>query len=148
MLVTTLGMAVLLLPEGRIAHSWFNILLEMIPNAPCGIKRGTQLANLLLETSLIIWDETLVANKFFFQALDKSLRDVLSLKSPDNKNKIFGGMTNVLEGDLRQILLVIPKGRRSDIVEASITSSHLYCHFEVLSLKINMHLQALDITPK
>ncbi|GJZ31344.1 ATP-dependent DNA helicase PIF1-like protein [Tanacetum coccineum] len=37
---------------------------------------------------------------------------------PDRWNKIFGGMTVLLGGDFRQILSVIPNGKRADIVQA------------------------------
>jgi ATP-dependent DNA helicase PIF1 len=39
--------------------------------------------------------------------------------------KIFGGKTVVLDGDFRQILLVVPKGGREDIVGALLLLSHL-----------------------
>lgn len=67
--IVTSRIATLLLLGGRIAYLRFNIPLEVIPNAPYGIKRGTQLANLLLKTSLIIWVEASMANKFYFEAL-------------------------------------------------------------------------------
>jgi ATP-dependent DNA helicase PIF1 len=38
---------------------------------------------------------------------------------------IFGGKTMVLGGDFQQILLVVPKGGRKDIVSASLPQSHL-----------------------
>jgi ATP-dependent DNA helicase PIF1 len=40
--------------------------------------------------------------------------------------KIFGGKTVILGGDFRQILLVVPKGKREDIVSASLPQSHLW----------------------
>jgi hypothetical protein len=39
--------------------------------------------------------------------------------------KIFGGKTMVLGGDFRQILPVVPKGGRKDIVNAPLLRSHL-----------------------
>jgi len=46
----------------------------------------------------------------------------------------------VFEGDFRQILPVIRRGTRSDIVHAIINSSYLRDHFEVLRLTKNMRM--------
>ena len=53
----------------------------------------------------------------------------------------FGGKVVVLGGDFRQILPVIPRGPRHDVVDASINSSHLWKHCRVLKLTKNMRLQ-------
>jgi len=45
------------------------------------------LANLVKEASLVIWDEAPMMNMFCFEALDKSLCDII--KNTDNK--VFGG---------------------------------------------------------
>lgn len=43
-------------------------------------------------------------------------------RNENNKEKLFGGLTMVLE-DLRQILSVIRKGWRNDIIQESINTS-------------------------
>ncbi|KAL3633896.1 hypothetical protein CASFOL_022658 [Castilleja foliolosa] len=63
---------------------------------------------------------------------------------PANKDKPFGGKTVVFGGDFRQILPVVPKGSRQDIVNATINSSYLWKHCKVLRLTKNMRLQSLD----
>ena len=107
------GIASLLLPMGRSAHSQFRIPLLIDQSSTCHIKKGTQLANLIEKTSLILWDEAPMNNKHFFEALDKTLlpTNFLRRRLPTNFTvKPFGGMTIVLCGDFRQILLVIPSG--------------------------------------
>lgn len=47
----------------------------------------------------------------------------------------------VFGGDFRQILPVVPKGSRQDIVHVTICSSELWNHCEVLKLARNMRLQ-------
>ncbi|XP_015580165.2 uncharacterized protein LOC8265007 [Ricinus communis] len=106
----------------------------------CDINRGSQLVEVLLQTSLIIWDEAPMANESSFEALDKSLRDIMQDKYDDSMDRPFEGIIMVLGEDFRQILPVVPKGSRNDIVQASITSSYLWNHFEVLVLKKNMRL--------
>ncbi|GKE54250.1 ATP-dependent DNA helicase PIF1-like protein, partial [Tanacetum coccineum] len=124
----------LLLPAGRIAHSRFVIPLELLENSTCGIKQNTHLAELIQEVELIIWDEAPMTQKYAFKALDNTLRDILGYPTPANRNKIFGGLTVLLGGDFRQILLVIPKGKRSDIVHACINRSKLWKHCKVLAV--------------
>ncbi|KAL3025155.1 hypothetical protein AAZX31_04G165100 [Glycine max] len=138
-MVSSSGIASLLLPGGRTTHSKFKIPVPVFEDLTCNIHQGTQLAELLNQTSLIIWDEAPMAHKFFFEALDHSLRDIIKHNSKDNK--IFGGKVMVFGGDFRQILPVIPRGSRSDIVNATINSSYLLDHCQILRLTKNMRLQ-------
>ncbi|XP_057744719.1 uncharacterized protein LOC130962534 [Arachis stenosperma] len=62
--------------------------------------------------------------------------------SLSNKDLPFGGKIIVLGGDFRQVLPVIPKASRAEIVMASINSSILWKHFEVLTLTKNMRLES------
>ncbi|RZC16130.1 ATP-dependent DNA helicase PIF1 [Glycine soja] len=80
-----------------------------------------------------------MAHKFCFEALNHSLRDIIKHNSMENK--IFGGKVMVFGGDFRQILPVIPRGSRSDIVNATINSSYLWDHCQILRLTKNMRLQ-------
>mgnify|MGYP003702509971 CR=1 FL=1 len=63
-----------------------------------------------------------------FEALDRTLRDLLSGQTPSNSIVPFGGKVIILGGDFRQILPVIRKGSRASIVDASITNSPLWGH--------------------
>ena len=51
----------------------------------------------------------------------------------------------VLGGDFRQILLVIRKGCRQDILASSINSSKLWSDCKVLTLTTNMRLRASTV---
>ncbi|RID65595.1 LOW QUALITY PROTEIN: hypothetical protein BRARA_D00779 [Brassica rapa] len=96
--------ATLLLPNGRTAHSRFNISLKLDEDKLCNIKPGTMLAELIEKTDLIIWNEAPMTHKHAFEALDKTLKDILSIKNPHAKHQTFGGKTVLLDGDFRQIL--------------------------------------------
>ncbi|POS81966.1 hypothetical protein EPUL_006706, partial [Erysiphe pulchra] len=74
--VASSGIAALLLPNGRSAHSVFRIPLDCPENAVCNIGGQDHLADLLRHTSLIIWDEVTMQQKNDFAAVDKSLRDI------------------------------------------------------------------------
>ncbi|GJY01554.1 ATP-dependent DNA helicase PIF1-like protein, partial [Tanacetum coccineum] len=62
--------ASLLLPAGRTAHSRFVIPLDLMENSTCGIKQNTQLAELMQEVQLIIWDKAPMTQRYAFEALD------------------------------------------------------------------------------
>ncbi|WOH12888.1 hypothetical protein DCAR_0832397 [Daucus carota subsp. sativus] len=81
-----------------------------------------------------------MAHKYCFEALDRSLRDILKDKYEDSINKPFGGLTVVCGGDFRQILPVIPKSTKADIIDASLNSSYLWPSFQVYELTQNMRL--------
>jgi len=55
--VASSRIAALLLPVGHTAHSRFSIPLEINEQSVCHIGKNTHLADLLRQTSLIIWDE-------------------------------------------------------------------------------------------
>ncbi|XP_062118381.1 uncharacterized protein LOC133831999 [Humulus lupulus] len=106
----------------------------------CEIQHDTQLPALLMKTSLIIWDEEPMANKFCFEVLDKTLRDILRRRYENSSTKPFGGLTMVCGGDFHQILPAVPKGTRADIVDASLNSSFLWSFFKIYQLNQNMRL--------
>ncbi|XP_058768047.1 uncharacterized protein LOC131641761 [Vicia villosa] len=138
--VASSGIASLLLPGGRTAHSRFKIPVPTLENSICNIEKQDHLAELLKMTDLLIWDEAPMANKFCFESLDKSLRDIMSGDTNASK-RLFGGKVVVFGGDFRQILLVIPRGTRSDIIHATINASYIWDHCKVLRLTKNMRLQ-------
>ncbi|XP_058749841.1 uncharacterized protein LOC131622826 [Vicia villosa] len=141
LLVASSGIASLLLPGGRTTHSRLKIHVPTLETSTCNINKKDDFAELLKMTDLIIWDEAPMANKFCFESLDKSLKDIMS-GMPHASHKIFRGKVVVFGGDFRQILPVIPRGTRSDIIHATINSSYIWDHCKVLKLTKNMHLQS------
>lgn len=139
--VASSGIAALLLPGGRTAHSRFKIPLNLQEHSMCDIKPGSMLAELLKETALIIWDEAPMTHRLAYEALDRTLRDVLSLDDANAANRVFGGKTVLLGGDFRQILPVILEGRRQDTVSAAINRSYLWDSRKFYSLTQNMRLR-------
>ncbi|XP_057724032.1 uncharacterized protein LOC130939991 [Arachis stenosperma] len=140
--VASSGIASLLLPNGHTAHSRFKIPLSINEDSVCNIKQGTPLSKLICKAKLIIWDEAPMLSKYCYEALDKSLKDILRFEPSFNTDLPFGGKVVVLGGDFRQILPVIPMGSRQDIVQASISSSYLWQFFTILKLSKNMRLTA------
>uniref|UniRef100_A0A0R0GGN8 ATP-dependent DNA helicase n=1 Tax=Glycine max TaxID=3847 RepID=A0A0R0GGN8_SOYBN len=133
-IVASSGIASLLLLGGRTTHFKFVIPVPATQNSTCNIHQGSNLAELLKVTKLIVWDEAPMCHKFTFEALDKSLKDII------HNNLPFGGKVIVFGGDFRQILPIIPKGNRSDIFHATINASYIWGHCQILRLTKNMRL--------
>ncbi|XP_071704021.1 uncharacterized protein [Rutidosis leptorrhynchoides] len=143
--VASSGIASLLLPGGRTAHSRFVIPLELMENSTCGIKQKTHLADLMQQARLIIWDEAPMTQRFAFEALDKTLRDILAAKDEANRGRLFGGMPILLGGDFRQILPVIPKGKRQEVIQACINRSDLWNHCQLHRLSRIMRVNEYTV---
>ncbi|KAI5441846.1 hypothetical protein KIW84_011052 [Lathyrus oleraceus] len=86
------GIAAILLPGGRTAHSRFKIPIDIQPSSICGIQKQKDLANLIRVAAAIIWDETPMTNKNCLEALDRSLQDICSNNAP------FGGKLLIMGG--------------------------------------------------
>ncbi|MCH79877.1 helicase-like protein, partial [Trifolium medium] len=139
--VASSGIASLLLPGGRTAHSQFGIPLVLTEESCCRLDKYGKKAQLLGMASLIIWDEAPMMNRLAFESFERLMRDVMNKVVVGSSRLQFGGKTVVLGGDFRQILPVIPKGGRADIVHAVINSSLLWHRCTVLKLSQNMRLQ-------
>jgi ATP-dependent DNA helicase PIF1 len=136
--VASSGIASLLLPGGRTAHSKFKIPVPTLETSICNFEGDSDHAELLRQASLIIWDEAPMCHRYCFETLDRTLKDIVT--TTNNSRKIFGGKVVVFGGDFRQILPVVPRGSRSDIVHSSINASYIWNHCEVLTLTKNMRL--------
>ena len=80
-------------------------------------------------------DEATGLHKYYLEALDRLLRDIM-----DEPEKPFGGKLLLMSGDWQQGLPVIPGGSRAQIVDACIRRSVLWDHVEVLELEENMRV--------
>nr|XP_009780050.1 PREDICTED: uncharacterized protein LOC104229160 [Nicotiana sylvestris] len=64
---------------GRTGHSRFVIPLNLTKDSTCNIKQGSPLPNLIVKAKLIIWDKAPMMHRYCFEALDRTLRDILSV---------------------------------------------------------------------
>ena len=77
-------------------------------------------------------------HRYCVEAVDRTLQDICENGKP------FGGITVVLGGNFRQILPVIPRGVREQIVAASLRRSNLWQNICVLTLEVNMRLNSTN----
>ncbi|GJX57342.1 DNA helicase [Tanacetum coccineum] len=89
------GIASFLLPSGHTAHSRFKLPFELTKESLYIITKNTQLGNLLADTDLIIWDEAPMNDRCCFEALDKSLRDIINILS-----SLFGEKMRLTRPDI------------------------------------------------
>ena len=130
--VASSSIAALLLPGGQTSHTRFKILLICNATSTCSITRGSALAELLRNTSLIIWDEVPLQHKYNFTAVDFTLCDIWI------DDSLFGGIPTILGGDFVQTLPIVPKGSRAQQVNASLIQSIIWPQLKVLCLHRNM----------
>ncbi|CAN0837884.1 ATP-dependent DNA helicase PIF1 [Linum grandiflorum] len=106
----------------------------------CAIKKGTSLARLVEQTSLIVWDEAPMVHRLSFEAVDRTICDLMNTPQSGPGYKPFGGKIVLLGGDFRQTLPVVPNGLRGDNLSACLTRSYLWSHCKLLRLHTNMRL--------
>lgn len=140
--VASSGIASLLLQGGRTAHLRFGIPLNPDEFSICTMEKGSDLANLMKESSLMIWDEAPMMSKHCFESLDRSLADIIG----SHDQKPFGGKVIVFGGDFRQVLPVIPGAGRAEVVCSALNSSYLWEHCKVLRLTKNMRLLSTNLS--
>ncbi|KAG3173097.1 hypothetical protein C6341_g10140 [Phytophthora cactorum] len=97
----------------------------------------SHLKGLIQKANLVIWDEAPMAHRHAFEAVDRSLRDLM-----DNDDEPFGGKVFVLSGDFRQILPVVVRGTPAQTIDACLKSSKLWPKFQQLHLWENMRVMS------
>jgi hypothetical protein len=142
--VASSRIASLLLLGGRTTHSRFKIPIDLHDESTCNITQQMKVVELVRKADLIIWDEAPMMHHRTFEAVDRTLRDLMPLDDAHVIEKIFGGKIVVLGWDFQQILPVVPKGGREDIVSASLPQSHLWQHVTILRLHIDMRVMAAN----
>ncbi len=70
LVVASLGIIMLLLSGRRTAHSYLKIPIALDRMSFCCIRKQDDLAVLICQTKLILWDEIPMTNKLAFEAVD------------------------------------------------------------------------------
>ncbi|XP_074351334.1 uncharacterized protein LOC141690429 [Apium graveolens] len=121
--VASSGIVAILLDDGRTTHSRFHIPIIVDQCSVAGIKHDTDVAELLQNTSLIIWDEASMQHRHGIESVD-----------PSRSSRPFGGITVIFDGDYRQTLLVIPKASGGETVGSTLNRSKLWEFCKVFTL--------------
>ncbi|XP_026399667.1 uncharacterized protein LOC113295551 [Papaver somniferum] len=128
----TSGIAATTLPGGRTSHSRFHLPMTPTSTSTCRTKKQTEEAELLRHSTVLMWDEAMMAHRYSLEAFDRMMRDIIGIAEP------FGGKILIMGGDFRQVLPVIPRSTRGQTVDACLSRSHFVGNVHVLRLKKNM----------
>ncbi|KEH29436.1 PIF1-like helicase [Medicago truncatula] len=71
------GIAALLLPGGRTVHSTPIVPIEINEASSLTMEKDSPRADLVRAAKLIIWDEAPMMHRWWFEAVDRSLRDIM-----------------------------------------------------------------------
>ena len=136
--MATSGIAALLLPGGTTAHSRFGIPVQLGGTSSLPIEG--ERAGIIRDAAVIIWDEAPMGHKDSYRVLDLFLRDIMATVDPSLHGVPFGGKVVVMAGDWRQILPVVRRGTRSQVVGATLKSSYLWPSFKIFELRKNLRV--------
>ena len=98
----------------------------------------TERAQVLREAQMLIWDEITMADKAAVEVVDRLLRELTG-----HEGVPFGGKVVVLAGDWRQLLPVVRRGTKAQILNATVKRSALWDHVTVVRLVQNMRVETL-----
>ncbi|KAK8933803.1 hypothetical protein KSP39_PZI015526 [Platanthera zijinensis] len=126
------GIAATLLPGGTTAHLRFKIPIPVEAGSFCKFGKMSELHKLIQHCSAILWDEAPMSHRHVFEAVDRSLQDMLNTSEP------FGGKVVIMGGDFRQVPPILVNATKFQIINASIVASPLWSTVQLLSLTDNM----------
>ncbi|XP_074291086.1 uncharacterized protein LOC141617846 [Silene latifolia] len=72
------------------------------------------------------------------------MRDIVGCKDSQGESRMFGGKVVLLGGDFRQVLPIVAKGTRQDIVRAALNRSYIWKECKVFVLRESMRVRNLD----
>jgi ATP-dependent DNA helicase PIF1 len=139
------GIVALLLEGGCTAHSRFKIpIVGLCGSFACYVPLNNPQAALIRAARLIVWDEAPMAHKHVFEAVNRTFQHVMGVVDPALKDILFGGKVVVMGGEFRQLLPMVPRGTRGQIVDASLKRSAILWHnVKVRHLHENMCVHRL-----
>ena len=114
------GIAATLLFLGQTTYHRFKLPLTPHKDSVCNFKKESETGKFLSEISLGVIDEGPMLNKLYLEALDWSMKDLVPV---EDKEKKFGGKIILVSGDFRQLLPVLEKASRAEIVNHALKNS-------------------------
>jgi ATP-dependent DNA helicase PIF1 len=93
------------------------------------------------KAKIFIWDEAPMLEKYCFETVDRTFRDLMKNIDPKLANIPFGGKAMVFGGDFRQTLPVVRHGNRSAVVSRCFNRSYLWKHMRIYNFTINKRLE-------
>jgi len=135
----TTGIASTILKGERTVHNGFKLPVPLLDTSVLSIRFNSPEADNLRNASLILIDEITMLLKNGIRCIDQNETNYENhLKAIMKSDASFRGKTIVVGGDFRQMLPIVPRGTRTDIIECCIKLSPPWNHFKQLTLSTNM----------
>ena len=115
-----LGIEGTLLKMGITPHSRFVFPIPIFQDSVCSIQLNTKRAEVIKAAKVMVLDEIAMLHRCDLGALDRFM------KISTMNDNIFSGKLIIVSGDFGQIVTVVPRGRCSHIVAATVKSSELW----------------------
>jgi len=119
------GVAATLLDGGTTAQSRFKMPIDIQSDFICNIPTESHSMDLIHETDLAFWDETSMLNRHIFEAMECTFRDLR------NEPRAFGEIVFHFCEDFRQMLSIVPRRTRGQLVSAFLKHSSLWHHIQL-----------------
>ena len=104
----------------------------------CSMNKESDQARLIAQARLIVWDEAPLMSRHCFEVVNRLLQDIMR-----RHDLPFGGKLVVFGGDFQQVLPVVPRGDRPDIIRVILERSSFWPNVKVMKLTENMRLASL-----
>ena len=130
--MTFTGITATLLPNGKTVHKVLGLHVPLLSDSSSNFSVRSKEGQFLRQIDVFVWDEAPMAPRYALEIMDRILRDVM------NNDLLFGRKIVILGGDFRELLPVLPRGIRSEIVNLSIKNSFLWNNFHKFKLTRNM----------
>jgi hypothetical protein len=128
------GIAATMLHNGRTCHNQFKFPIDVTPESTC--KEESELMSFLQKVHLIIIDEATMLDRWYYEALDRTLRCATGYKETK-----FGGKVVLISGDFRQLLEVIPGANRAKTVSRCLKGSSKLWDDNVIHLQLRDNMR-------
>ena len=124
------GIASILLPNGKTLHNMFKLPLDVASTTV--LRWSKPVKELIRDVDFFIFDEASMITVNAMIAIDNALKDLYSTPT------IFGRKSMLFGGDFRQVLPVVKKGSRMQIIAACIKSATFWSELKQYRLMKNM----------
>ncbi|XP_015115936.1 uncharacterized protein LOC107040377 [Diachasma alloeum] len=130
------GIAAILLPNGRTAHRFFKLPINLpeIDDEITPIFLTKRAKINLTNGDIIIWDEASMIPGVVLKMIDVTLKDLMK------SEKLFGDKCFLFGGDFRQILPIVKRAGRKEIVAACATKLSFWNSMRNYTLRQNMRI--------
>ena len=146
--VAASGIAATLLHNGGTVNNKLKTPLKISAESVCSFTTKSGHCKLFQLADYVFWDESPMNHKYSMECVDRTFRDMMMKLNdndpkydPEAANKLFGGKVVIFGGDFRQVLPVIKKGHKAQVIAASLKNSYLWPKIRTIPLHMNMRIR-------